>query len=92
MPLEIVVIYGCKAHIRAYNGADKDIERHGYSAKGRGLRHKDKQGKDQPSKHRQPCHSASIFPAIHQNLATMRQNHALNASHSAFKYAIICQP
>ena len=46
MPSKVVVIYCCKAHIRAYNGADKDIERHGYSAKGRGLRHKDKQGKD----------------------------------------------
>ena len=46
MPLEVVVIYGCKAHIRAYNGADKDVKGHSYRAKRRGLRHKDKQGKD----------------------------------------------
>ena len=65
MPFEIVVIYRCKAHIRAYNGADKDVKGHSYRAKRRGLRHKDKAGKDQPSKHRQPCHSASILPPIH---------------------------
>jgi len=51
MPSKVVVIYRCKAHIRAYNSADKDVKGHGYSAKSRGLRHKNKQGKDQSSKH-----------------------------------------
>ena len=40
MPFKIVVIYGCKAHIRAYNGADKNVKGHGYRAKRRGLRNK----------------------------------------------------